>query len=95
MAILKNSLEEPMLTREQTHVIRAIVHAAQIAEAIKLMAFIETNMTNGVLPTAQLSQLRQYLQDQAIRVLTQVKIPKSLVAALTVADPNDQPVKPS
>jgi len=85
MAILKSSLEEPMLTREQTHVIRAIVHAAQIAEALKALSIIEVTMTNGVLPTAQVPQLKQYLMDQVNRVLTQVKIPKVESTALTLA----------
>lgn len=89
MAILKSSLEEPLLTREQTSVIRAIAHAAQIAEAVKQLSIIETVIPNGNMPMAELQDMKEYLKAETYRVLTHVKIPKRLVAIPTKADTKD------
>jgi hypothetical protein len=94
MAILKSSLEEPLLTREQTSVIRAIAHSAQIAEAIKQLLIINASITNGVSPSNELIDIENYLKAEALRVLTQVKIPKRSVVTTTVADTKDPVVKP-
>jgi hypothetical protein len=89
MAILKSSLEEPLLTREQTSIIRAIAHSAQIAEAIKQLSIIDELLTNGKLPRQNPSELRDYLNAEASRVLMQIKIPKRSVATTTQADTKD------
>jgi hypothetical protein len=94
MAILKSSLEEPLLTREQTSVIRAIAHSAQIAEAIKQLSIIKTSITDGITPRNELVDMENYLKAEALRVLTQVKIPKRSVATTTEADTKDPVVKP-
>jgi hypothetical protein len=94
MAILKSSLEEPLLTREQTSVIRAIAHSAQIAEAIKQLSIIKTSITDGITPRNELIDMENYLKAEALRVLTQVKIPKRPVVTTTEADTKDPVVKP-
>jgi len=94
MAILKSSLEEPLLTREQTSVIRAIAHSALIAEAIKQLSIINISIANGETPRNEVIDIESYLKAEALRVLTQVKIPKRSVATTTEADTKDPVVKP-
>lgn len=88
MAILKSSLEEPLLTREQTSVIRAIAHAAQISEAIKQLDISATIVSNGIATDPSCANIREYLKAELSRTLTQVKIPKRPVATLTKDDSN-------
>jgi len=87
-------LEEPLLTREQTSVIRAIAHSAQIAEALKQISMIESVITNGVEPRIELTDMKTYLVVEANRVLTQVKIPKRSVPTPTEADTKNPVIKP-
>jgi uroporphyrinogen-III synthase len=86
MAILKSSLEEPLLTREQTSVIRAIAHSAQIAEAIKQLGIIDDIMTKGLVPRHDTSEILDYLKAEASRVLMQIKVPRRSTTTTTQAD---------
>jgi hypothetical protein len=90
MAILKGSLEEPLLSREQAAVIRAIAHAAQLFEAEQVLYKMEseTRKWKGLEPTVpDANPLNKYLKAERERVLTQVKIPASKVTS-SVADTN-------
>jgi len=79
MAILKSSLEEPLLTREQSSVVRAIVHAAQIAEAYTALQKIISNDDLKQVSNLSISHyqdLSQYLLAETNRVLISIKTPK-------------------
>jgi hypothetical protein len=89
MAILKASLEEPLLSRDETIVIRAIAHVAQIAEAYKALQMINDGILKDqanqcAASNQHLQSLNEYLKHKALRVLTQIKIPK--VQALALKD---------
>jgi hypothetical protein len=90
MAILKSSLEEPLLTREQMSIIRDIAHAAQIAEAynqaskIKEMMVVIEQQSIGKPKTdsdiTNLLNVMAYLKAEALRVLMQIKVPRRQLA---------------
>lgn len=81
MALTQKSLEEPLLSRSQSAVCRNIACAAQLAEASKLLSFIETitvSTTNGLAnsdSTAKVRDIKEYLRLEATRVLMQIKLP--------------------
>lgn len=106
MAILKSSLDEPLLTREQMSIIRDIAHAAQIANAIKELTIVQdiiivpgSNVNwqaNDKQPEQEhITNLLTYLKAEASRVLMQIKIPRRQLAITVQADPKDSVVKPS
>lgn len=89
MAILKTSLEEPLLSRDEQAVIRVIAHVAQIAEAMKALQ----SATGTIIPTENplretselnntIKQLNEYLMLKAQRALTQVRLPATKSPAL-------------
>jgi hypothetical protein len=105
MAILKSSLDEPLLTREQMSIIRDIAHAAQIANAIKELTIVKDMIitpgnvnwqANDKYPEQEhITNLLNYLKAEASRVLMQIKIPRRQLAITVQADPKDSVIKPS
>jgi len=84
MAILQSALVEPLLSRQQTAVLRDIARAAQLTEALKSLKLMETELSTDQLamPTAQTTgSLSKYLKAEITRVLMQIKVP-----ALAVSD---------
>jgi len=108
MAILKSSLEEPLLSREQMSIIRDIAHAAQLAEAIKQFNIVTDYLIDPktkdqwTLSTASKSEkeeilenIQNYLKAEINRVLMQIKVPRRQLAKEVKADTKDSVVKPS
>jgi len=108
MAILKSSLEEPLLTREQMSIIRDIAHAAQIAEAYKQLNIVKdiiilstgstTNWQGQRQVTDEetmINNITSYLKAEASRTLMQIKIPRRQFANTAQTDPKDPVIKPS
>lgn len=82
MAILQSALVEPLLSRQQSVVVRDIARVAQLAEAYKSLQNIEDafmkSLSNGIAKTSLTSNcesIKGYLQAEAIRVLMQIKTP--------------------
>lgn len=83
MAILKTSYEEPLLSKEQSSVVRAIAHATQLTEAligIKKMREIINSPNNAFEAKSRVNDYfdttSEYLEAEIKRVLMQIKIPK-------------------
>jgi hypothetical protein len=94
MAILKSSLEEPLLSREQCAVIRAIAHSTQLLEAEVLVSKqLEISDTGhpliGQPLNAKISLMLNYLKAERERVLTHVKIPSLKVANQSIGNTLD------
>lgn len=82
MAILQSALVEPLLSRQQSAVIRNIACAAQMNEALKSLKLIEGELSTDQLamPTAEpIAHIRNYLKAEITRVLMQIKIPAKAV----------------
>lgn len=81
MAILQSVLVEPLLSRQQSAVIRNIACVAQLTEALKMLDNTESTMVprlnakaNSLSPEVTL-RIRDYLHAEIIRVLMQIKVP--------------------
>lgn len=79
MPILQKTLEEPLLTRQQSAVVREIARASQLVEAYKILDSMANliTMNNGLDATSaeSINQTKRYLQAESTRVLTQIKTP--------------------
>lgn len=79
MAILKSALEEPLLSRTQTAVLRNIACATQLNEGLRNVKQIKDTMC--VLRPGQTetkspySEIEDYLKSEINRVLMQIKVP--------------------
>jgi len=78
MAILQSALVEPLLSKQQTAVLRDIARAAQLTEALKSIKLIESELFTDrmAMPKAEpISHLSSYLKAEITRVLMQIKVP--------------------
>lgn len=85
MAILQSALVEPLLSRQQTAVIRDIARATQIGEALVMLDKLSKIIPKDSESKAYYEKLNSYLGAEARRVLMQIKIPV-LTADLTRGD---------
>jgi len=98
MAILKSSFEEPLLTREQSSVVRAIAHAAQLTEAFSALKKTQEIILNEKSMTLSsndnIPSVLNYLQAEVERVLMQIKTPKKTpTPTLAKVDPMNPSTK--
>lgn len=94
MAILKSVLEEPLLNRTQTAVLRNIACATQLNEGLRNVNLIKSTMCvlrPGEIETKSPYHLiEDYLKSEINRVLMQIKVP-----AIKGTDPMAAPGKQS
>jgi len=84
MAILQSALVEPLLSRQQSAVMRNIACATQLNEALKgilSLKEIVSRANNYVVRPYELDPLIDYLSAEIIRVLMQIKIPADKAGA--------------
>lgn len=80
MAILQKSLEEPLLSKAQAKVLRAIAQAGQLAEAKRILIQLG-NISYGDSDSfersgrSEIPNLTKYLDAEISRVLHSVKVP--------------------
>lgn len=82
MAMLQQSLHEPILTRQQHSVCYEIHRASQIAEAYKnldaTITVLVLESEQGSYPGKdQVMKLRDYLKAEALRILLNCKVPSA------------------
>jgi predicted nucleotide-binding protein (sugar kinase/HSP70/actin superfamily) len=75
MAILQSAMVEPLLSRQQTAVIRDIARAAQLGEALGVLDKLSKIVTKDIVSKAYNEKLSSYLNAEIKRVLMQIKIP--------------------
>lgn len=83
MAILQSALVEPLLSRQQSAVVRNIACAAQLNEALKSLVLMKDQLSTDqlALPTAEpIIHIEQYLKAEITRVLMQIKLPAKPVS---------------
>lgn len=80
MALLQKSLEEPLLSRQQSSVCRDILRAAQLNEALRSLALITQTLSHnpdkGDEQIVSATMIRNYLESEIKRVLNEIKTPK-------------------
>lgn len=83
MAILASALVEPLLSRQQSAVVRNIACAAQLNEALKSLMLMKVTLStdHGLMPDAEpMILIEQYLKAEITRVLMQIKLPAKPVS---------------
>jgi ABC-type polysaccharide/polyol phosphate transport system ATPase subunit len=79
MAILRTALEEPLLSRQQSSVLREIARAAQLNQGLIEVRKVSESLSEGTGLNQQLTKVKNlttYLSSEIDRVLSSIKVPK-------------------
>jgi len=81
VAILKTSLEEDLLSKQERYVLRNIQHVAQLAEGLKALKNVKETIEPGYNPDTQnrvpLTDIEGYLTKRISVALASVRIPNA------------------
>lgn len=82
MAVLKSSLDDTIITRQERAVLREIFHIGQLSEGLKTLESVSISPTSGSALSSsdvekERKQVSEYLTNRMLTLLENIRIPNS------------------